>query len=392
MNRLTPLYQISGHFKRLSMSVLSMDEYYKAMKFTKKRERKKYMANLEKITVSPNTSIHETLKIIDSQSYHIALVINDQHELVGTVTDGDIRRGILKGIALDEPVKLVMNNNPITIDENASSQEQESMMRKHLIHHLPIVNIKKQLVDLAIRGKIAPKLRNNWVVIMAGGLGTRLYPLTKDCPKPLLKVGDKPLLETIILNLKGHGFHKFYLSVNYKSEMIEKYFQDGSQWGITIRYLKENQRLGTAGALSLIPEIPEESIVVINGDVLTKMDATKLLDYHLKNKAAATMCVREYEIQVPYGVCNIMKNQLHSIEEKPVYRYFISAGINVLSPPTLEKIPKDSFYDMPMLFKQLLLEKEGVFIFPIREYWLDIGQMADYERANIEFFEVFGHD
>jgi dTDP-glucose pyrophosphorylase/predicted transcriptional regulator len=350
------------------------------------------MNSFQNILISPDKSIRETLKIIDADAFHIALVINNKDELIGTVTDGDIRRGILKGIGLDEEVAKVMNSKPIMTNIGTSSKECEAIMAKYKINHLPVLNDKKQVVDIAVRGKNESKLRDNWVIIMAGGLGTRLYPLTKDCPKPLLKVGDKPLLETIILNLKSFGFHKFYLSVNYKSDMIKEYFEDGSRLGVTIQYLKETQRLGTAGALSLLPETPKEPILIMNGDILTKMDFERLLDYHLKNQASATMCVREYDIQVPYGVCQIEKNQLQAIEEKPIHRYFISAGINILSPSVMHLIPKDSFFDMPTLFEKILEENKQVFIFPVREYWLDIGHMHDYERANSEFNGVFLSD
>ncbi|MCA1012702.1 nucleotidyltransferase family protein [Halobacillus halophilus] len=350
------------------------------------------MYKYKNMMISADTSIHETLQIIDSEAYHIAFVINQQKQLIGTVTDGDIRRGILRGVSLSESVERVMNSNPVMTKEKVTAAKARAIMKKYGIKHLPIVNEKQEIVDVMVDGEDKPTLRSNWVVIMAGGLGTRLHPLTKNCPKPLLKVGEKPLLETIIMNLMDHGFHKFYLSVNYKSEMIEEYFGDGSKWGATIRYLKEKERLGTAGALSLIQEKPEDPLLVMNGDILTKMKADKLLDYHTKNQAAVTMCVREYDIQIPYGVCRIDKNQLLSIEEKPIERHFISAGINVISPEVLKKIPQDRFYDMPTLFEEVIEEKRGVYIFPIREYWLDIGRIADYERANVEYYEVFHND
>ncbi|WP_079477804.1 nucleotidyltransferase family protein [Halobacillus salinus] len=350
------------------------------------------MSTFENNLISPDTSIRDTLQIIDSTSYHVAFVIDSQQNLLGTVTDGDVRRGMLRGKTLSDEVATVMNKAPVTGHEQMTKAEAQHVMKQHEIKHLPILNSEGKMVDLVVKGEKKHVKRSNWVMIMAGGLGTRLHPLTDNCPKPLLKVGDKPLLETIILNLMDCGFHKFYLSVNYKADMIESYFGDGSKWGVTIEYVRENKRLGTAGALSLLPEKPEEPVIVMNGDILTKMDAEKLLDYHDKNQAAVTMCVREYDVQIPYGVCRIEKNRLKSIEEKPRERHFISAGINVLSPEVLDFIPDDQFFDMPTLCEDLLADQKRIVIFPIREYWLDIGRIADYERANVEYFEVFGND
>jgi NDP-sugar pyrophosphorylase family protein len=224
---------------------------------------------------------------------------------------------------------------------------------------------------------------------MAGGLGTRLGALTKDCPKPLLRVGNKPLMETIIDSCKEYGFTKFYITVNYKAEMLQAYFGDGSRWGVQIQYIKETSRMGTAGALSLLPERIDQPILVMNADVLTKVNLQQLIEFHLDHEAAATVCVREYDFQVPYGVVKINKHRLFEIEEKPIHRFFVSAGVYVLNPETIHLIPKNEFYDMPVLLKKLIEMQKETVVFPIREYWLDIGRMDDYERANGEYSDIF---
>jgi NDP-sugar pyrophosphorylase family protein len=234
--------------------------------------------------------------------------------------------------------------------------------------------------------------RENWVVLMAGGLGTRLAPLTDNCPKPLLKVGNKPILETIIENFISHGFKRFYLSVNYKAEMIEEYFGDGSRWGAEIRYLREDKKMGTAGALGLIPEPLTQPFLVMNGDLLTKVNFSQLLNFHQEQNAHATMCVREYDFQVPYGVVSVDKHRIKSIEEKPVHRFFVNAGIYVLDPEAVSLIPADMPYDMTSLFEQMTANEREVIAFPVREYWLDIGHRDDFERAAGDFARIFASD
>jgi NDP-sugar pyrophosphorylase family protein len=224
---------------------------------------------------------------------------------------------------------------------------------------------------------------------MAGGLVNRLRPLTDECPKPMLKVGNKPLLETIVENFIEYGFHRFYISVNYMADVVESYFGDGSRWGVDIEYLHEEHRLGTAGALSLLPETPTEAILVMNGDLLTKVNFKQLLDFHYGHQAQATMCVREYDFQVPYGVVKIDGQRITSIDEKPIQRFFVNAGIYVLEPEALDLISSNIFFDMTTLFEKLIELKKEPAVFPIREYWLDIGHLADYNRANGEYRDIF---
>jgi len=220
---------------------------------------------------------------------------------------------------------------------------------------------------------------------MAGGLGNRLRPLTEQCPKPLLKVGGKPLLENIVQGFAGYGFRKFYISVNYMAEMIETYFGDGSRFGVSISYIHEDNQLGTAGALGLLPEVPRDSFFVINGDLLTQINFSHLLDFHSQHHSLATMCIKEYHYQVPFGVVQVNGEKLSALDEKPVQTFFVNAGIYVLEPSILDFIPRNHYFDMTMLFDRIMKKGLKPRVFPIREYWLDIGQLEDYKKANGDF-------
>lgn len=344
----------------------------------------------KEILVLPETPIREAIRVLDKSAKQILLVVDGENRLMGTVTDGDIRRGILKGLSLDEHTDKIMGSSPTVARVGDDRQSILAMMRKKKLHHIPIVNEQHQVTGIEfLEELIQPHLKENWVVLMAGGLGSRLRPLTNDCPKPMLKVGNKPLLETILENFIEYGFRHFYISVNYMADMVKDYFGDGARWGVEIRYLEEDQKLGTAGALSLLPNKPQAPLLVMNGDVLTKVNFRQLLDFHATHDSMATMCVREYDFQVPYGVVRIEKHRITGIDEKPVQRFFVNAGIYVLAPEALQAIPAGQFYDMPTLFESLIAKGEETVVFPIREYWLDIGQLADYDRANGEFMQVF---
>jgi NDP-sugar pyrophosphorylase family protein len=220
---------------------------------------------------------------------------------------------------------------------------------------------------------------------MAGGLGTRLQPLTDECPKPLLMVNGKPILETILESFVEQGFKRIFLSINFKAEMIRNYFGAGERWGIQIEYLHENTCLGTAGALSLLPEKPTAPVIVMNGDLLTRTNFDNLLQFHITQGATATMVVREYDFQVPYGVVRLDGTRIDAIEEKPVHKFFVNAGIYALSPEALDYLPAGVFFDMPALFEHLITADKVTAAYPLREYWLDIGQLEEFERAQREW-------
>ena len=348
------------------------------------------MKDWKKVLVTPETTIRDTIKIIDEGALQIALVVDENNHLLGTVTDGDVRRSILRSVLIEEPVHLIMNANPVVASDKSSRSEIMTLMRKKTLHQIPIVDAGGKVMGLlSFESLIRPFSRDNWVVIMAGGEGVRLRPMTEYSPKPMLKVGGKPIIETIIENFIEFGFRRFFFAVNYKAEIIEDYFGDGSDWNVQIEYLREEAKLGTAGALSLLPEKPNAPIVVMNGDVLSRINFEQLMNFHQEHHAAATMCVREYDLQVPYGVAEVDSYRLIALEEKPVQRFFINGGIYVLNPEVLAHIQPNSYCDMPTVFNNLIAEKAETVVFPVREYWLDLGRMEDFARAQIEFTKVF---
>lgn len=348
------------------------------------------MKNWEKILVSPATKILKVVETIDASSFQIALVTDASRHLLGTVTDGDVRRGILKGITLDKPVSLIMRNNPLTAHPDDNREKILALMKQHWIHQVPIVDTKNRILGIEILDELLEvKKRDNFVVLMAGGLGMRLRPLTQNTPKPLLKVGNKPILENILENFIAYGFHRFFLSVNYKDEMVKEHFGNGAKWNVDIRYLDEDKKLGTAGALGLLPPKPTDPILVMNGDLLTRINFHHLLNFHIEHDATATMCIREYDFQVPYGVVALKDQTLVGISEKPIHRFFVNAGIYVLNPGILSFIPPKSPLDMPQLFDKLISKKKKITAFPIREYWLDIGQIDDLEKAQKDYPQHF---
>ena len=348
------------------------------------------MGNWKTVVVAGETPLTEAIKRIDASALQVALVVSAEGALEGIVTDGDIRRALLKGASLDIPVREAMNRRPSTALATTPRDEQLAIMRRKAIRHLPLVDVAGLLTGLATMDELTGLTRrDNWVVLMAGGLGSRLRPLTDNCPKPMLQVGNKPLLQTILEKFIESGFHRFYISVNYMADVIEEYFGDGSRWRVEIVYLHEEKRMGTAGALGLLPGKPDLPLLVMNGDVLTKVNFRQLLDFHVEHTSVATMCVREYDFQVPYGVVTADGHRIVSIDEKPIQTFFVNAGIYVIEPAALDAIPPGQFFDMPTLFTEMIQGGRGTSVFPIREYWLDIGHMADYQRANGEYMDVF---
>jgi dTDP-glucose pyrophosphorylase len=346
------------------------------------------VADWRKSLVSPDATLKETIRRIDEGSLQIALVVDESQRLLGTVTDGDVRRGLLRGVSLDDPALAIMNRRPTVAAPDQSRDVILALMKGGLLHHVPLVDAQGRVVGMEVLDELLAPARDNWVVLMAGGLGSRLRPLTEDTPKPLLKLGQKPILENILENFIEHGFRRFFLSVNYKADMFKTHFGDGSRFGVQISYLEEQVRMGTAGALTLLPEKPDRTIMVMNADLLTKVSFTHFLDFHRSHRAAATMGVREYELQVPYGVVRMASHRISDITEKPVQKFFVNAGIYALEPETLDLIPSNQFFDMPALFERVIASRKETVAFPIREYWLDIGQISDLERAMSDFQAV----
>lgn len=339
----------------------------------------------------PTMPISEAMQLLGEGAKQILIVVNAEGRLLGSVTDGDIRRGVLNLVAVDEPVSRIMNPSPITAQEHEEPRDTFNRLTGAHVKFVPIVAENGEVVDLL---PVAPDLgdtksQDNWVVLMAGGLGQRLRPLTETVPKPMLSVGEKPLLETIIEQFVKHNFYRFYISINYRADVLKEFFETGNKWDVEIRYLEESKKCGTAGALGLITEQHNEPLIVMNADLLTRVNLTQLLEYHYESGSKATMCVREYDFEVPYGVVEIKKNEIFEINEKPVHRFFVNAGIYVLEPELLKLIEPDVYLDMPKFFEQLNSTGLKTSAFPITEYWLDIGRLNDYERANQEFKDQF---
>lgn len=344
------------------------------------------MKEWHKVLLTPTCCVKDALAVLDAVAARIALVVDTEGHLLGTVTDGDIRRGLLVGRGLNASLVAVMNANPKTATPEHTRGEAIEVMNRLSILHLPIVDSHRRLIGLHLLSELLdnPKC-DNWVLLMAGGEGRRLHPVTRDTPKPLLSLGGRPILETTLSRFMEHGFHKFFISVNYLGEQIRDYFGDGRKWGADIVYLQEAEKRGTAGCLSLLPEIPNNPMFVMNGDLLTKVNFKSLLDYHNANTARATMCVREYSIEVPFGVVEIEGSIIVGLEEKPVNNFFINAGIYMLDPKCLKMVPQSGVFDMTTLFAELIEAKEKVNSFPIHEYWTDIGRLTDLERAHSDF-------
>jgi len=348
------------------------------------------MKNIENLKLDINSTIHEALQIINKGAMQIALIIDDDNKLIGTISDGDIRRALLKRIDLDSSVNSIIFRTPTIAKISDTKEDILKIALAKKLHQIPIVDDEGKILGIQeIDELIKPKEKTNKVILMVGGLGTRLRPLTDNIPKPMLKVGNKPILQTIIEKFAEYGYINIVLCVNYKSHVIQDFFKDGSEFGVSIEYIFEEQRMGTAGALSLLKSKPTEPFFVMNGDLLTNVNFEHLDSYHITNKSMGTMCVREYDFQVPYGVVNIKDSKIISIEEKPTHQFFVSAGIYMLSPEILEYIPQNEFYDMPTLFEKLISEEKNIISFPLQEYWLDIGRLEEYKKANEEYDEVF---
>lgn len=341
------------------------------------------------ILLKPEDPIRDALELIDRESLRIALVVDDDLRLLGVVTDGDVRRGLLRNLTLASSVSEVMNPNPLTAKLGTARKELVKFMEKEQLLAIPLLedDVVAGLETLQRVGAFSKY--QNPVFLMAGGFGTRLKPLTDNCPKPLLKVGNKPILEIVLDSFVKAGFVNFYISTHYLPEMIREHFGDGSKWNVNISYVHEEKPLGTGGALGLLPaDIPDLPLILVNGDVLTNVDFERVLEFHNKHNAAATMCVRDYEYQVPFGVINGEGNKIISMVEKPVQRFFVNAGIYVVSPQIRRSVSQNSRIDMPTLLEQFISREANVMMFPIHEYWLDIGRIEDYHRAQTDILSL----
>ncbi|AEB75787.1 nucleotidyltransferase family protein [Clostridium botulinum] len=345
------------------------------------------MINIKNISINYKETLLKALDVIDKAAKGIVYVVDDNMKLLGSITDGDIRRALINKLSLQSGIIEVMNKNPIRVEENVDRIEQKKIMIKNAIRELPIVDKDNKLVDtISLNEVIVPKKKKNYVLIMAGGLGTRLKDLTKEIPKPMLNLGEKPILQHIIENFKTHAYNKFLLSVNYKSEVIENYFEDGSRYECTIDYLREKKRLGTGGAINLARGYIKDDFFVVNGDVYSTVNFDKVMKFHKDNYNDITIMSIKKTINIPYGVINLEENNVKNIHEKPSYEYVISGGMYCLSPSVIDMIPQNKYYEITELFQAALKKGLKVQSYIVDDYWMDIGRIEDYYAINNELF------
>ena len=347
---------------------------------------------LHEILITDTTSLIDAIKQLEvtgGLGFRLLLIVDNDLRLLGTLTDGDIRRALLNGHSMDEPITGAYNSSPLISTSQSVEESIKREMKKRNVSTIPCIDDNGILIGLKSKIKPSNSIKHNQVFLMAGGLGSRLYPLTKDCPKPLLKINSRPILERIIEKFIAEGFYNFTICVNYKSELFVEYFEDGSSLGVNIDYLFEKKRLGTAGALSNIKKNIDSPIIVMNADLLNKAPFSDLLEFHEESKSKITMAVREYDFKIPYGVVETNQHQVISLDEKPVQSFFVNCGIYCLAPEVVNNIPKDTYYDMTTLIEGLLKSKNSVTAFPIHEYWLDIGHLQDFEKAQDEYRTIF---
>lgn len=326
------------------------------------------------------------IRSLDNSGLRIAFILDESKCLIGTITDGDIRRALLRGESFDTPVDKIMFRDFRVLPSDATEEEALALMRRETLYQIPAIDEQGRVVRVFLLEELMkPMKRTNTVVIMAGGEGKRLRPLTEDCPKPMLRVRGRPLLEIILDQCIDAGFQNFYFSVNYLKNQIKDYFGEGARWNVRIDYLEEMQPLGTGGALSLLTKKPSEPLLVLNGDVLTRVDYGKLLQFHVEHQAAATLCVRQHTTQIPYGVVRMDDLHVLTLEEKPMLTHYVNAGIYLLDPALLDLVPHNCFFDMPHLLEKAMQHQHRVSAFPVHEYWLDVGHPETFERARNEW-------
>jgi len=330
-----------------------------------------------------NTTIQDGIESLNSTNLQIVLVISSKGILLGTVTDGDIRRGLLNEVDIESPIQTILSRDSLVVPPSIDRDDVLNIMQVNKIHQIPVVDEGMKVVGLyTIDDLMMPLHRSNIMVIMAGGQGKRLRPYTENCPKPLVKVQGKPMLEHIIERAKAEGISHFVLAVHYLGHMIKDYFGDGSKWQVNIEYIHEDEPMGTAGAISLMNPKPKGPFLVTNGDVLTDIRYGELLDYHINNQATATMAVHKYEWQHPFGVVYTKGINIDSFKEKPVTRSYVNAGIYVLEPNAIDFIKSYGQCDMPKLFEDLQHNNFSTIVYPMHEPWLDVGRPNDLVDAN----------
>lgn len=338
--------------------------------------------NWRNALLSHDSLIQDAIVILNKFGGKIALVTNDQGKFEGTISDGDIRRGLLKGLSIKSPITEIIHHNAIVVPPNISRELVLQLMVANKIQQIPVINESGEIVGLYLWDEIStPPEVKNVMVIMAGGMGARLRPETNNCPKPMLEVAGRPILEHIIDRARNNGFAHFIISVHYLGDMIKNYFGNGEKWDVEISYVEETRPLGTAGALKLLNPVPGSSFIVTNGDVITDINYLELLEFHTKHRAEATMAVRSHEWQHPYGIVHTQGIAITGFDEKPVTTNYINAGVYALEPAALDIMTPGETYDMPRIFDLLREKGKSTVAYPMHEPWLDVGRPHDLEQA-----------
>jgi dTDP-glucose pyrophosphorylase len=341
--------------------------------------------NFEETVVSESASLRTAMEVLDRGALEIVLVVSPNGALLGTLTDGDIRRAILSGASLESIASKFMSRRFTTVTPSANRAEVLDLMRALTLHQIPIVDENGKLAGLhLLREILGASIRPNWAVVMAGGRGERLRPITDSLPKPMIKVAGRPILERIVLHLVGFGIRRIFLSVNYRGDMIEGHFKEGAELGCNIEYVKEENPLGTGGALSFLPEKPGHPVLVLNGDLLAQFNVGNMLSFHADGGFKATVGVHEYVHTVPYGVVEQEGNRITRFREKPTQTWLANAGIYVIEPDLVKRVPHNTYFPLPTLVEECLDRGEAVGAFPIKEDWIDVGHPKELRRARGE--------
>ncbi len=338
-----------------------------------------------RVFLSENSTIADAISSLETTHSKIVLVISEAQILLGTIADGDIRRGLLKGLNINSLITSIVNRNPLVVSHELGRELVMQLMIINKVQQIPVVDEQQRVVGLHLWDELTtPITRPNLMIIMAGGMGTRMLPHTEKCPKPLLTVAGKPMLEHIIERAKLEGFNHFVLAIHYLGHMIEAYFGNGESFGVRIDYLREESPLGTAGALGLLKQLPDAPFVVSNGDVITDIHYGELLDFHTRYAADATMAVRVHEWQHPFGVMQTQGVEIVGFEEKPITRTHINAGVYALDPVVLSVLIAGEYCDMPTVFERLQTKAQRTVAYPMHEPWLDVGRPDDLNKVNLE--------
>jgi dTDP-glucose pyrophosphorylase len=337
---------------------------------------------LKDCLVADSATIREAMVVLDRGAREIALVVDEQGKLLGTCTDGDVRRALLRGFGFESPIGPHIERKFVSVGPEFGRAQVLDLMQARQIQQIPVLSTDGTLLGLHLmRELIGSVERPNWAVLMAGGKGTRLRPFTEDLPKPMIPVAGRPILERLVLHLVGYGIRRIFLSINYLGEMVEAFFGDGSGYGCTIEYLREDRPLGTGGGLTLLPELAEHPLIVMNGDLVTDLNIADMLTFHTKGDYVASVGIREYCHTVPFGVVETRDSRLHFVSEKPTYSWMVNTGCYVLNPDFIACIPKGTGCTIVGLIEDALTRGERIGAYSVTQHWIDVGRISDLARA-----------